>query len=159
MRYQKYLIILLLMIATLACQLFSQTTLNVTVPIYVDGELVGEVSRRAVEPLTTVSFTEAEKGRRQEGWLLRDVLLLYVDANQLQPNTTIIVASSTRGKSATLTWTEVNEPNNMVMLDVARERGTAKLCSVMPKLDQRDEWVQDADSIEVYSPGYAGLNP
>jgi hypothetical protein len=112
-----------------------------------------------VEPLATVSFVEAEKGRRQEGWLLRDVLLLYVDTDQLQPDTTIIVTSSIREKSATLTWAEVNDPDNMVMLDVARERGTAKLCSVMPKLDQREEWVQDADRIEVMTPGYAGLNP
>jgi hypothetical protein len=139
--------------------LLSQTTLRVTIPVYVDGEVVGEVSRNVVEPLATATFAEAEKGNRQEGWLLRDVLLLYVDANQLQPDATVIVTSSIRGKSATLTWAEVNDANNMVMLDVARERGTAKLCSVMPKLDQRDEWVQDVDRIEVFSAGYAGLNP
>jgi hypothetical protein len=159
MRYQKYIFIALMMMSVMACRLFSQTTLGVTVPVHFNDQVVGRVSRSAVEPLATVSFVEAEKGKRQEGWLLRDVLLLYVDADQLQPETTIIVTSSIRGKSATLTWAEVNDPDNMVMLDVARERGTAKLCSVMEKLDQRDEWVQDADKIEVFTVDYADLNP
>jgi hypothetical protein len=156
---KKYILLIALVLPLLACQLFSQSTLSVTVPIYVDGEQVGELSRDGVASLPTVSFVEPEKGKRQEGWLLRDVLLLYLEADQLSPDTTIVVTSSTRGKSAELTWAEVANPDNLVMLDVARERGTPKLCSVMETLDQREEWVQDADKIEVFTPGYAGLNP
>ncbi len=37
------------------------------------------------------------------------------------------------------------------MFDLSN-RGTLKLVSVLPKLDTRDEWVQDVDSIEVANP-------
>jgi len=36
----------------------------------------------------------------------------------------------------------------MVMFDLSN-RGTLKLVSTMPKLDDRDEWIQDADRIEI----------
>ncbi len=37
------------------------------------------------------------------------------------------------------------------MFDLSN-RGTLKLVSVLQKLDTRDEWVQDVDSIEVVNP-------
>jgi len=37
------------------------------------------------------------------------------------------------------------------MFDLAN-RGTLKLVSVMEKLDERAEWVQDSDRIEISSP-------
>ena len=48
--------------------------------------------------LEQVSFVDAEEGKTQEGWLLRDVLLLHVKASKLEPETRIVVTSSSRDK-------------------------------------------------------------
>ena len=60
------------------------------------------------------------------------------------------MSSSSRAKSAQVTWAEVDVLENYVMFDLSN-RGTLKLVSVLPALDTRDEWVQDVDSIEVTS--------
>ena len=102
----------------------------------------------ALETLEQVSFEDAEEGKTQEGFLLRDVLLTYLDEDTLSPKTQIIVASSVSDKSAELTWAEVQAEENMVMFDLS-SRGTLKLVSLLEQLDTRDEWVQDVDRIEV----------
>lgn len=127
------------------------TTTPGGVPIYLDGQLMDAFSPPDLEALEMVSFVEAEEGKTEEGWLLRDVLLLHVKKRALQPATVIIVSSSSRDKSAQLTWAEVDDPANWVMFDLSG-RGTLKLVSVLEKLDTRDEWVQDVDLIELTSP-------
>lgn len=122
-----------------------------SVPIYLNGELTGGFAPADLENLEQVSFTDAEEGKLQDGWPLREVLLLYIPANKLKPDVQIIVSSSSRNKSVQLTWAEVNEPANMVMFDLAN-RGTLKLVSLLPQLDRRDEWIQDVDRIEVTLP-------
>jgi hypothetical protein len=97
-----------------------------------------------------VSFTEAAEGKTQEGWLLRDVVLLQVAASQLKPDSTITVSSTSRGKSVLLTWAEVDDPANNVIFDLSN-RGTLKLAGTLDKLDTREEWIQDADKIEITS--------
>jgi hypothetical protein len=119
-----------------------------SIPIYVDGKLAGGFVPDDLAALEQVSFVEAEEEKLQEGWLLRDVLLLHVRENKLQPETRIVVTSSSRGKSAELTWAEVDDPANWVMFDLSG-RGTLKLVSVLERLGIRDEWVQDVDKIEV----------
>ena len=118
------------------------------IPIYLDGQFVGAFSPPDLEALEMVSFVEAEEGKTEEGWLLRDVLLLHVKERALQPDTIVVVSSSSRDKSAELTWAEVEDPANWVMFDLSG-RGTLKLVSVLDRLDVRDEWVQDVDSIEI----------
>jgi hypothetical protein len=118
------------------------------IPIHVDGRLVGSFSPGDLEGLEQVSFIDAEEGKAQEGWLLRDVLRLHVDADALTPETLVTVSSSSREKSARLTWAEVSDPANKVMFDLSG-RGTLKLVSVLERLDVRDEWVQDVDRIQV----------
>jgi hypothetical protein len=98
--------------------------------------------------LPSASFTDSEEGKKQEGWLLRDVLGLYLEVEELSPDTAIVVDSSSRDKSARLTWAEVDDPDNAVLFDLS-SRGTLKLASLLEQLDTRDEWVQDVDSIEV----------
>jgi hypothetical protein len=120
-----------------------------SIPIYLDGELVGGFTPDGLGQLEQVSFVDAEDGKTQEGWRLSDVLLQHVEADQLAPNTEIRVSSSSRGKEAQLRWAEVEEPANLVMFDVSG-RGTLKLVSVLEKLDVRDEWVQDVDKIEIH---------
>jgi hypothetical protein len=122
-----------------------------SIPIYWDGQLVGGFSPADLDQLEKVSFIEPEEGKKQEGWMLRDVILLHVDGERLETDSLITVSSSSRDKSAQLTWAEVNEPVNMVVFDLSN-RGTLKLVSVMEKLDTRDEWVQDTDKIEITSP-------
>ncbi|MBN1661201.1 MAG: hypothetical protein JXA93_22605 [Anaerolineae bacterium] len=121
------------------------------IPIYWNGELVASFSPQDLETLEQASFVDAEEGKTQEGWMLRDVLRLHLDADQLDADTPIVVSSSSRGKGATLTWAEVEDTNNWVMFDLAG-RGTLKLVSTLERLDVRDEWIQDVDRIEVGRP-------
>jgi hypothetical protein len=121
-----------------------------SIPLRVDGELVGSFSPADLEQLEMVSFVEAEEGKTEEGWLLRDVLLLHVDGDRLGTGSIIVVSSSSRNKSARLTWAEVEDPANWVMFDLSG-RGTLKLVSVLESLDTRDEWVQDVDGVEITS--------
>lgn len=119
------------------------------VPIRLDGKLVGSFTPADLERLQTVSFVDPEEGKTQDGWLLRDVIRLYVEPERLT-GALVTVSSSSRAKSAQVTWAEVDVPENYVMFDLSN-RGTLKLVSVLPALNTRDEWVQDVDSIEVTS--------
>jgi hypothetical protein len=118
------------------------------IPIYVDGTVVGGLSPDDLDGMEQVSFVDAEEGKAQDGWLLRDVLLRYLEAGTLTPDTPIMVSSSSRDKVAQLTWDEVAQTSNMVMFDLSG-RGTLKLVSLLERLDVRDEWVQDVDKIEI----------
>ena len=122
-----------------------------SVPVYLNEKLIAGFAPQELDKLKKVSFVEPVEGKTQEGWLLRDVLLLYIQPNQLQPDTQITVSSSSRGKTAQLTWAEIDVPENMVMFDLSN-RGTLKLVSKLEKLSTRDEWVQDVDKIEVNHP-------
>jgi hypothetical protein len=122
-----------------------------SVPIYVDGKLVAAFTPDDLEQLEKVSFVDAEEGKTQEGWMLRDVLLLHIAKANLSPETLITVSSSSRDKSVQVTWAEVSDADNMVMFDLAN-KGTLKLVSKLERLDVRDEWVQDVDKIEVSAP-------
>ena len=119
-----------------------------SVPIYLDGKLVAAFQPADLEQLTEVSFVDAEEGKTQTGWLLRDVVLLKVQEKRLRANSVITVSSSSRGKSAQVTWAQVDEPANWVMFDLAG-RGTLKLVSVLEGLKTRDQWIQDVDKIEI----------
>ena len=118
------------------------------VPIYVEGKLVGGFLPDDLASVAKATFVDAEEGKTQEGWMLRDVLRLHVPARKLGPETRIVVTSSSSGKSADLTWAEVDNPANWVLFDLSG-RGTLKLVSVLERLDVRDEWVQDVDRIDV----------
>lgn len=121
------------------------------IPIYLDGRLVAGFTPADLGQLEKASFTEPVEGKQQEGWLLRDILLVHLKADQLKPESQVVISSSSRQKSAQLTWAEVAETANKVMFDLSN-RGTLKLVSVLPKLDEREEWVQDADRIEITTP-------
>ena len=119
-----------------------------SIPIYLDGQLVGGFVPADLEKLNKVSFVDAADQKPQDGWLLSDVILLYVNPEKLSGQARVIVSSASRDKSIELTWTEIQEPLNMVMFDLSN-RGTLKLVSLLPRLDTRDEWVQDVDRIEI----------
>jgi hypothetical protein len=122
-----------------------------SIPIYVDGQLIGGFVPSDLETLEQVSFTDAEEGKVQDGWRLSDVLALHVRARALVPMTVITVSSSSRDKSVELTWAEVSEPENMIMFDLSG-RGTLKLASKLERLDTRDEWIQDVDRVDIETP-------
>lgn len=122
-----------------------------SVPLYLDGELVAAIVPDSLQSLESASFVDAVEGKPQTGWMLRDVLLVYLPAGSLTPETTITVISTSRDKSAVLTWAEVDAEENMVLFDLSN-RGTLKLVSLLERLDMRDEWVQDVDRIEVANP-------
>jgi len=121
-----------------------------SIPITVNGSLVASFTPAAIEHLPEASFQDAEEGKTQEGWLLADVLNFYL-ADTLPDNATILVRSNHREKEVTLTWAEVADPANKIMFDLSG-RGTLKLVSLLPRLDTRDEWVQDADEITITIP-------
>ena len=121
------------------------------IPIRLDGRLVGSFTPADLEGLAEASFVDAEEGKTQDGWLLKDVLLRHLDAGDLNAGTTITVSSSSRGKTATVTWAEAGDEGNHVMFDLSNQ-GTLKFVSTLEKLDVRDEWVQVVDSIEITSP-------
>jgi hypothetical protein len=121
-----------------------------SIPIYLDGELVGGFAPADLEELEKVSFTDAEEGKLQEGWLLRDVIGLHVKGSKLKAGS-LITVSSGETKSVELTWAEVDDPANWVMFDLSN-RGTLKLVSVLDRLDTRNEWVQNVDRIEIVNP-------
>ena len=122
-----------------------------SIPIYLDSQLAAGFSPADLDTLSKVSFVEPAEGVTQEGWMLKDVLGLHLEVARLKPTTRIVVTSSSRGKSAELTWSEVEDSDHLVMFDLSN-RGTLKLVSKMEKLDTRDEWVQDTDEIEVFQP-------
>ncbi|MFZ5856710.1 MAG: hypothetical protein ACOYZ6_07765 [Chloroflexota bacterium] len=122
-----------------------------SIPIFVDGRFVASFVPDDLSQLEGASFVDAEEGKTQDGWLLRDILLLYVKESKLKDAAQVTVSSSSRGKSHTLTWAEVNDQANMVMFDLAG-RGTLKLVSKIPGFDLRDSWIQDVDKIEITTP-------
>ena len=119
-----------------------------SVPIYFEDRFVDSFKPDDLERLDQVSFVDAEEGKTQEGWLLRDVLLLYVERDVFRADTLIAVTSTSRGKSAQLTWDEIDDVDNRVMFDLSG-RGTLKLVSLLERMDVRDEWIQDVDKIEI----------
>ncbi len=122
-----------------------------SVPIYLNDKLVAFFAPADLDGLEHVSFVDAEEGKTQDGWLLRDVLPLHLSDKQLKDDTQITISSSSRDKSAELNWSEVTDLANWVMFDLS-SRGTLKLISALERLDTRDEWVQDLDRIEVRNP-------
>jgi len=122
-----------------------------SIPIFVDGRFAASFVPDDLGQLETASFVDAEEGKTQDGWLLRDVLLLYVKESKLKDTAQVTVSSSSRAKSHTLTWAEVNDQANMVMFDLSG-RGTLKLVSKIPGFDIRDTWIQDVDKIEITTP-------
>ncbi len=119
-----------------------------SIPIYLNGKLAGAFTPDDLASLDKVTFVDDEEGKTQEGWLLKDVLLLVLPSDALTADTEIVVSSSSREKSADLTWGEVSNVDDMVMFDLSG-RGTLKLASRLPGLATRDEWVQDVDRIDV----------
>jgi hypothetical protein len=122
-----------------------------SIPIFIDGGFVASFVPEDLAQLKSASFVDAEEGKTQDGWLLRDVLLLYIGEDNLQDKTQVTVSSSSREKSKTLTWSEIENQENMIMFDLAG-RGTLKLVSKLPGFDIRDSWVQDVDKIEITTP-------
>lgn len=138
--------------AALAQSAGAEATLTPgAVPVYLQGQRVAALLPADLERLPPASFVEPVENKSQEGWLLYDVLRLYLPEEALLSDTQVRVISTSRGKSATLTWGEIAEPENMVMFDLSG-RGTLKLVSLMDKLATRDQWVQDVDRIEVTVP-------
>jgi hypothetical protein len=119
------------------------------IPIYLQGELHTGFVPDDLDQLENVRFVDDEEGKTQEGWLLKDVLQLYLEDAKIRPNSIVIVTSSSREKSIKMTWEDIADPANMVMFDLSG-RGTMKLVSKgLENLDIRDEWIQDVDKIEV----------
>jgi hypothetical protein len=122
-----------------------------SIPIYVDDNYLASFVPDDLDQLEGASFVDTEEGKTQSGWLLIDVLGLYVDQDTINIDTQITISSSSREKSKTLPWIEVENPDNFVMFDLS-SRGTLKFVSNMQGFDTRDAWVQDVDKIELVNP-------
>jgi len=122
-----------------------------SIPIFMEGSFAASFLPDDLNQLESASFVDAEEGKTQDGWMLRDVLLLYVNESELAADTRVTVSSSSREKAQTLRWAEIEVQENMVLFDVSG-RGTLKLVSRIPGFDIRDSWVQDVDRIEIAQP-------
>jgi hypothetical protein len=118
------------------------------IAIYWNGKLDLGFSGEDLEGMNQFSFQDVEEQKEQQGWLLKDVLLKFHDKDLFSDDTVIRVSSSSRNISATLVWFEVIDERNFILFDLSG-RGTLKLVSVMERLDERAEWVQDIDKIEI----------
>lgn len=123
-----------------------------TITLVMDGDIITDFTPSNVQDLEIYSFEDIEEAKLQSGALLRDVILLFVDEADLSDESQITVSSSARNKSVTLTWAQVNNPDNLVLFDPSSNRGTLKLVSMLEILDTREEWIQDTDRIEITSP-------
>lgn len=103
---------------------------------------MGSFTPNFLSHLPTAQFTDVYEEKPQDGWLLSQIILQVVPRGELNLQAVIVVSSSSREKSAQLTWAEVSAPANFVMFDLSN-RSTLKLVSVLPQLDGRNEWVQD----------------
>jgi hypothetical protein len=121
-----------------------------SIPIYVDGEFIASFIPDDLDQIDGASFVDDEEGKTQEGWLLVDILLLYLD-DVIDAHAEVVVSSSSREKDVTLIYAQVADVENMVMFDLSG-RGTLKLVSKIPGFDTRDDWVQDVDKIEIHLP-------
>ena len=122
------------------------------IPIYVDGERIGQITADSLDALEEASFVDAEEGQTQRGWLLRDIMPTLMDTDDLSADTIFVIQSSARDKSAELTWEQIDTASNNVLFDLSG-RGTLKLVSeTIETLDTRDEWVQDVDRIDITRP-------
>jgi len=121
--------------------------------IYVDGLFAANVDPTQVSALPNASFKDTEKDKTQEGPRLADVILLYIDESKLQSDSSISVSgarpSNDETKLVTLTWSQVADPANNIILDYPGSGNALKLVSTLPDLDTRDEWVQGIQLIEV----------
>jgi len=122
-----------------------------SIPVSWNGTTSAYFTPDDLSELALVSFVDDEEGKTQEGWLLRDVVLLVMGETALDDSCTLTVGSSSRDKAVELSWVEVRDEANMVMFDLSG-RGTLKLVSLLERMDIRDEWVQDVDSIDVVCP-------
>ena len=122
-----------------------------SVPLYVNGSLAAAFTPADLEPLKKNSFVDAEESKTQEGWLLADILQLYLPEQALLSDTRVVVSSSSRAKSVELTWEQIADPENLILFSLSG-RGTLKLASRMPGFDLRENWIQDTDRIEVIQP-------
>jgi hypothetical protein len=118
------------------------------VAIYWNGKFDLGFSGEDLEGLEEVSFNDIEEQKVQQGWLLKDVLLKFYNTNLFSDDTVIRVSSSSRNLSADVIWFEIVEEKNFILFDLSG-RGTLKLVSLMERLDERAEWVQDVDKIEI----------
>jgi hypothetical protein len=121
------------------------------IPVYSGKDLLSKFCRENAARLAKKSFTDRSENKPQEGWLLRDVLLLSVKKGNLAPQTMVRVSSTSRGKVALLAWKDVSDEANLIILAPTKQ-GTLKLASVMKGLDTRTKWIQDVDKIEIVRP-------
>jgi hypothetical protein len=122
-----------------------------SVPIYMDDQLVASIIAGDLKQLEEVNFVDQEEGKTQKGWMLSDIVGLYIDVASLKPDASITVSSSSRDKSKELTWGDVSESSNMVIFDLSN-KGTLKLVSLLEGFDTRNSWIQDVDKVEISTP-------
>jgi hypothetical protein len=118
------------------------------VPVYRTSKELGRFCDADSSKLKKFGFTDKSERKLQEGWFLCDIILLYAAEKDLAPGTKIIVTSASRNKNAELTWRDVSDRKNMIILAMSKQ-GRLKLVSIMEGLDYREQWVQDVTRIEV----------
>jgi len=127
------------------------TSFGEGIPIYIQGQLKSTVLLKGMDALSLDRFVDDDEGLVREGPLLRDVLRQSLGDEPLPDDAVVTVMSTISNKTAELTWAEVKDPANHVVL--IREEGQGlMLVSVLPQLDDRSEWVEGIDRIKIRLP-------
>jgi len=162
---KRMLIVILVMISLMAALIVYNAVMrnrigsgpsNVPLPgmisLFIDGVFRTQIMPADLDQLTMSSCNESEQGKTLKGWLLRDVIMLYVDTSSMGDYSEIAVfgARDKRGdKAVTLTWKDVSDPATHVLLHPSKDGQSLKLVSTMDQLDTRDEWVQGVMRIDI----------
>jgi len=120
--------------------------------LYVNGTFTANLVPAEMTKLPPASFIDKEQGKTQSGYLLKDVILLYVKENTLSPTTQIVVSGvrqGTENKSATLTWAETLDPTNNLLFSPSNDGQSVKIAGTLSRLSTRDSWVQGLTQIDV----------
>ncbi len=120
--------------------------------LYVDGTFTANLAPAETQRLAATSFVDKEQNKKQSGYWLKDIILLYVKENTLSPTSQITVTGVRQGaekKSASLTWAEVSDPANNVLFSPSNDGTSVKIAATLGRLATRNDWVQGLTQIDV----------
>ena len=126
--------------------MFASEETEYSIAISYLGANRDSVRMSELEELTAYSYPDVlGSGTNDSGPLVRDVILLRVDASELTNDTMICFESSLTLQERTLSWGELNNESNLYILDFTK-RGTVKFTSPDTPKNQR---VKDVTHISV----------
>ncbi len=121
------------------------------VQVYMDSIWVGGFASSVLERLPILQSDPTSDASQISGWSLRDALLLLVSARQLKAETRLVITSQRQRRSLVLTWGQVEEVPNAVLLR-KRADGELEVIAHLPFLPRAEQQLLGVDRIELNTP-------